>query len=65
MCTVKSSLAHCEFVQAFLIFSGKMLTEFNEGLLGNGAYMPGIAGSGENASGLKHEKGEVFDSIVG
>jgi len=46
------------------LFGGKMLKKLDECLLGNRAYSPGVASGGEDGSGLKHEKDEVFDCIV-
>jgi len=57
MCTVESCLASGEFAQAaFLVFSGKMLTELSECLLGNGVYLPGVTSSGEDAGASNMRK---------
>jgi len=65
MGTVETCLASGELAQAFLVLGGEVLMEFDEGLLGNRVDMPGVTGNDEDASGLKHEKGEVFDCIIG
>jgi len=49
---VESSLAGCEFAEAFLVFSHEENAELGEGFVGGWADAPHVTSHGENASGF-------------
>ncbi len=49
---VESSLAGCEFAEAFLVFSCEENVELSEGFVGSQADAPHVTSHGENTSGF-------------
>ena len=61
---MKANLAHGQFAQSLFVFAGEVCTKVVEGLIGNGADMPSVAGHGEDTSVFEHGECEVFYGIV-
>jgi len=53
---MESSLAGCEFVEAFLVFSHEEDAELGEGFVSSWADVPHVTSHGEDASGFEEDQ---------